>query len=211
MTISGDRTATKQVFAKLEQLLIQTADDAVYRLQGLKGNLSEFDSRHKLFLVNTSKFNLRSDIRTTKDSTSELRAAANQIADCKKPTESEITAARSAMHATVDALNDLARSAREFDKKGHKVKGVRGVVAGLFGSNQKSTEKPKESIYDDPVDVDNHRVGSDGILRAPNTAEEVVASTLGDCFSGFKSLQHQIAIAEKALSPMFAGQINELI
>ncbi|KAG1700802.1 hypothetical protein DVH05_011689 [Phytophthora capsici] len=198
-------TTTQQAFAKLEQMMIQTADDAANCLKVLKGNLSDFDSRHKLILVNTSKFYLRSDIRAAKDTTSELRAAANQIAECESPSESEITAARSAMHTTAEAMNELARQARMYDKKNLKSKGLTGVVSSLLKG-----KKEKERVKDEtPVGNNNGRVGSEGILRAPDTVEEVVTTTLGDCFSGFTALQHQIATAEKSLSPLFAGRSNQ--
>ncbi|OWZ23440.1 hypothetical protein PHMEG_0001688 [Phytophthora megakarya] len=200
--------STEQEFSKLQQTLLQTADDAVNCLKVLKGNLAEFDSRHKLFFANTSKFFMRSDIRAAKDTASELRSAANQICECKSPSESEITAARSAMHATSDAMNELARAARMYDKKNLKSKGITGIVAGLFGGKKETTKPNKRN---DHVYIQNHRMGSEGILRAPDTVEEVVTSTLCDCFSGFSTLQHQIAIAEKSLSPLFSGSANTVI
>ncbi|KAG2768174.1 hypothetical protein JG687_00006042 [Phytophthora cactorum] len=205
----GKSITTDQEFSKLERRLSQTADDAVNCLKVLKGNLSEFDSRHKLFFVNTSKFYLRSDIRAAKDKASELRAAANQIAECESPSESEITASRSAMHATADALNELARAARTYDKKNLKSKGITGVVTFLIGGKKQSKKESKMSKDNDPVGMDNNRVGSEGILRAPDTVEEVVTSTLSDCFSGFMELQHQIATSEKSLSPLFAEGTND--
>ncbi|ETI36714.1 hypothetical protein F441_17099 [Phytophthora nicotianae CJ01A1] len=204
----GKSITTQQEFSKLEQRLIQTADDATNCLKVLKGNLSEFDSRHKLFFVNTSKFYLRSDIRAAKDRASELRAAANQIAECEAPSESEITASRSAMHATADALNELARSARTYDKKNLKSKGITGVVTTLCGGKKQAKKETKTSKGKDPAGMDNNRVGSEGILRAPDTVEEVVTTTLSDCFSGFRELQHQIATSEKSLSPLFADSTN---
>ncbi|KAF1774014.1 hypothetical protein GQ600_3663 [Phytophthora cactorum] len=195
----GKSITTDQEFSKLERRLSQTADDAVNCLKVLKGNLSEFDSRHKLFFVNTSKFYLRSDIRAAKDTASELRAAANQIAECESP----------AMHATADALNELARAARTYDKKNLKSKGITGVVTFLIGGKKQSKKESKMSKDNDPVGMDNNRVGSEGILRAPDTVEEVVTSTLSDCFSGFMELQHQIATSEKSLSPLFAEGTND--
>lgn len=194
---------SNQVFVNLNQLLVKTADDAANYLKVLKGNLSEFDSRHKLFLMNSSKFQLKGDIRAAKNTTSGLRGVASQIVKCEKPTELEVTAARSAMHTTVNALNDLARSARTFDKKDHK---LTGVAVDLLYSVKGSTNEPNERKGDDLESLEIKRTGSEGVLRAPDTAEEVVALTLGDCFSGFKELQHQIATAEKSLSPLFAGQ-----
>ncbi|POM61285.1 Endo-1,3(4)-beta-glucanase, partial [Phytophthora palmivora] len=198
----------KQEFSKLEQTLAQTADDAVNCLKVLKGTLAEFDSRYKLFFINTSKFFMRSDIRAAKDTASELRSAAHQIAECEAPTESEITAARSAMHATSDVMNELVRVARMYDKKNFKSRGITGVVVGLFGGKEAPKKQSKGS---NQGGMENKRVGSEGILRAPDTVEEVVTSTLCDCFSGFSTLQHQIATAEKSLSPQFSGNPNEAV
>ncbi|EEY60598.1 spore induced hypothetical protein [Phytophthora infestans T30-4] len=205
----GKSITTEQEFSKLEQRLVQTADDATNCLKVLKGNLSEFDSRHKLFFVNTSKSYLRSGIRAAKDKASELRAAANQIAECESPSESEITASRSAMHATADALNEIARSARTYDKNNVKSKGISGVVSSLLGGKKQAKKESKTSEDKDPVGMANNRVGSQGILRAPDTVEEVVTATLSDCFSGFTDLQHRIATSEKALSPLFAKRIDD--
>ncbi|OWZ14455.1 hypothetical protein PHMEG_00012071 [Phytophthora megakarya] len=180
----------EQEFSKLQQTLLQTADVTVNCLKVLKGNLAEFDSRHKLFFANTSKFLMRSDIRAAKDTTSELHTAANQICECKSSSELEITAARSAMHATSDIMNELARAAR-----------ITGVVAGLFGGKNRT----KQNKRNEHACIQNKRVGSEGILRVLDTVEEVVTSTLCDCFTGFSTLQHQIAIAEKSLSPLFLG------
>lgn len=201
---STDRITTEQEFSKLEQVLHQTADEAVNCLKVLKGNLAEYDSRHKVF-VNTSKFFLRNDLRAAKDTTSALRAAANQITECETPSESEITAARSALHVTSDVINELTKAAHMYDKKTLKSRGITGVVASLLGG-KKNREKESKG---DHVGEENTRVGSERILRAPDTLEEVVTSTLRDCFSGFSALKQQILTAEKSLSPLFAERTNE--
>ncbi|KAE9048206.1 hypothetical protein PR003_g758 [Phytophthora rubi] len=121
---STDRITIEQEFAKLELLLIQTADDAVNCLKVLKGNLSDYDSRHGLRIINTSKTFMRGDVRAVKDTTSELRNAANQIAECESPSESEITAARTAMNATSDVMNDLAATGRTYVKNKLKSRGT---------------------------------------------------------------------------------------
>ncbi|KAG3113259.1 hypothetical protein PI125_g7495 [Phytophthora idaei] len=113
------------------------------------------------------------------------------------------------MHATADALNELARATRTYDKKNLKSKGITGVVTFLIGGKKQSKKESKMSKDTDPVGMDNNRVGSEGILRAPDTVEEVVTSTLSDCFSGFMELQHQIATSEKSLSPLFAEGTND--
>ncbi|KAE9301639.1 hypothetical protein PF008_g22702 [Phytophthora fragariae] len=204
---STDRITIEQEFSKLELLLIQTADDAVNCLKVLKGNLSDYDSRHGLRIINTSKTFMRSDVRAAKDTTSELRNAANQIAECESQSESEITAARAAMNATSDVMNDLAATGRTYDKNKLKSRGIAGVVTDMFGGNKGLEDKSKG----DHVVKDTKRVGSEGILRAPDTVEEVVASTLRDCFSGFSALKHQISAAEESLSLLFAERSNRLV
>uniref|UniRef100_H3H131 BAR domain-containing protein n=1 Tax=Phytophthora ramorum TaxID=164328 RepID=H3H131_PHYRM len=187
MNKSTDRITTEQEFSKLEQTLVQTADDAVNCLGVLKGNLADFDRRHGLHFGNTSKFYMRGAIRAAKDSASELRAAANQIAECETPTESEITATRSALNATSDVMNELREAARMYEKK----------------------RPEKEERKHQYTGAGIKKVGSEGILRAPDTVEEVVDSTLRDCFSWFATLKEQISTAEKSLSPLFAERSNE--
>ncbi|KAH7482396.1 hypothetical protein KRP22_008280 [Phytophthora ramorum] len=215
MNKSTDRITTEQEFSKLEQTLVQTADDAVNCLGVLKGNLADFDRRHGLHFGNTSKFYMRGAIRAAKDSASELRAAANQIAECETPTESEITATRSALNATSDVMNELREAARTYEKKRIKSKGITGIVVGLLGG--KPTTMPvmpfegpeKEERKHQYTGAGIEKVGSEGILRAPDTVEEVVDSTLRDCFSWFATLKEQISTAEKSLSPLFAERSNE--
>ncbi|KAL4157565.1 hypothetical protein PRNP1_006582 [Phytophthora ramorum] len=207
MNKSTDRITTEQEFSKLEQTLVQTADDAVNCLGVLKGNLADFDRRHGLHFGNTSKFYMRGAIRAAKDSASELRAAANQIAECETPTESEITATRSALNATSDVMNELREAARTYEKKRIKSKGITGIVVGLLGGGKKDPEKEERKHQYTGAGIE--KVGSEGILRAPDTVEEVVDSTLRDCFSWFATLKEQISTAEKSLSPLFAERSNE--
>jgi hypothetical protein len=207
---STERITTEHEFAKLEQALNQTADDAANCLKVLKGSLADFDSRHGLHFGNTSKFVLRGDLRKAKDTALELREAANQIAECETPTESEITAARSAMHVVADALNELAKAGRAYDQKSLKSRGLTGAVAGLLGRDKRPKDGSNFDNYNgDPVAVgEKGKVGSAGIVRAPDTVHEVVATTLGDCFGGFSALSDQISTAEKSLSPLFAERTN---
>ncbi|GMF13941.1 unnamed protein product [Phytophthora lilii] len=184
-----------------------TADDVVNCLKVLKGNLAEYDTRHGLLFISASKFFLRNDIRTVKDTTSELRNAANQVAECESPSESEITAARSAVNAMSDAIEELKKSSRTRDNKNIKSRGIKGVVADMFGGND-SRDKEGEG-EGESFSMGNKKVGSERILRAPDTVVEVVNSTLRDCFSGFPALKQQIQTAEKSLSPLFAQQSNE--
>ncbi|GMF43422.1 unnamed protein product [Phytophthora fragariaefolia] len=200
-----DRITTEQELSKLELLLVQTADDVVNCLKVLKGSLAEYDSRHRLRFINTSKSFLRDDIRATKDTASELRDAANQIVEREAPSESEITAARTAMNVTSDAMNELAISGRAYDKSNLKSRGFAGAVVDMLGGNKSPDRKSEGRRSFEGV----KRLGSEGILRAPDTVEEVVASTLRDCFCGFSALEDQISAAEKSLSPLFAERSNE--
>ncbi|KAG6615517.1 L-threonine dehydratase biosynthetic IlvA [Phytophthora cinnamomi] len=195
---STDRIATEQEFSKLELLLIQTADDAANCLKVLKGNLAEYGSRHGLRFVNTSKSILRGDIRAAKDTASELRNAANQIAERATPSESEVAAARSAMNATSDVMNELVAAGCTYDKNNLKSRGIAGAMTDMLGGGNKDLGKRCEGEH---VVEYTKRVG---ILRAPDTVEEVLASTMRDCFSGFSPLKLQISAAEESLSPLFA-------
>ncbi|KAF4315005.1 hypothetical protein BBO99_00009695, partial [Phytophthora kernoviae] len=224
-------TAAEQEFAKLELLLAQTASDTVNCLKVLKGNLAEYDSRHGLHFVNTSKSFMRSDIRAAKDTASELRHVANQISKSKTPSESEITAARSKMNATSDALTDLKKIGRTYDEKNGKEKGITAVIdnmlvgkdskdkgkeskGGLFSSGNKKTESESSWFGSNNSSNDDNsgiKHGEAGILGAADTVEAVVKSTLRDSFSGFSALKHQTSIAEKALSPSFVDRAKEAV
>ncbi|EGZ16602.1 hypothetical protein PHYSODRAFT_330667 [Phytophthora sojae] len=187
--MSTDRIATEQEFSKLEMLLVQTADDAVNCLKMLKGNIADYDSRHGLRFISTSKAFLRGDIRAAKDTTA------------------EITVARSAMNATSDVMNDLAAAGRAYDENNLKSRGITGAVTDMLSGGNNKGQKKKKGKGNQSVE-DPKRVGSERILRAPDTVEEVVESTLRDCFSGFSALKLQVSVAEESLSPLFAERSN---
>ncbi|TDH70372.1 hypothetical protein CCR75_003223 [Bremia lactucae] len=206
-----DRVSTEKVFSKLKQLLIEVAEDVFNCLGDFNSNLSAFDSRHeKLFSGNTSTFYLKSYIQTARDTTLELRNVAHQIAECSQPSQPEIDAACNAMHATVNSLNELARMACQFDKESLNLNGL-SVVAGSLEAKASSTIKnDTNTTGKDLTSIRNKRSESEA-LRASGTVEEVVAMAFGHCFGKFRALQHQVATSEKALSPLFAGRVNELV
>ncbi|KAE9000086.1 hypothetical protein PF011_g14341, partial [Phytophthora fragariae] len=81
--------AVEKEFASLEQVLVETADDAAACLRLLKKNLSEYDSRHGNHFVDTAKSYMRSDMRNVKDVSADLKHVAHQIKKSHKPSKSE--------------------------------------------------------------------------------------------------------------------------
>ncbi|KAG7399777.1 hypothetical protein PHYBOEH_007940 [Phytophthora boehmeriae] len=219
--------AAQQEFAKLEILLAQTATDAINCLKVLKGNLAEYDSRHGLHFANTSKSFMRSEIRGAKDSASELRDVANQISKSKTPSEWEISAARSKMNATSDALTDLKKVARSYDEKNGKQKGITAMIDNVLVGNHSKEKESKDAFFNKGSKDKEGAPGSEwfgsssnnndinhggaGILGAADTVEAVVKSTLRDSFGGFSALKHQISTAEKSLSPSFVDRAKEAV
>ncbi|POM76145.1 Hypothetical protein PHPALM_6655 [Phytophthora palmivora] len=113
-----DPKVVKHEFSKLEQVLIQTADDITKCRKVLKKSLGKHDSRtmRGLHYRSTSKYCLKADIRVVKDMVSELRHVAKRISKAKEPSQSELVAARSAMSGTVDAINDLKSAGNIYDQ-----------------------------------------------------------------------------------------------
>jgi hypothetical protein len=182
--------AAEQEFAKMAQLLTQTADEAVACLKALKSNLSEYDKRHGLLFLNTARSFMRSDIRAAKDATLELRHVAHRISKSLTLSEEEITAARSKIHEVADALNHLKKKGRAYDRKNHLDEG------GLRSSDSIKIESEGSWVSDDSKDISS---GS----GAADTVENVVRLTLRDKFSGFSALKHQVSVTEDSLSLSF--------
>ncbi|POM57906.1 Hypothetical protein PHPALM_37524 [Phytophthora palmivora] len=135
---SNDRNATiEQEFASLEKVLNQTADDATRCLKLLKKNLSDYDSRHSNHFINTAASYMRSDMRTAKDTATDLKHVAHQINKSSHPSESEITSARNIMGATAKAMDVLNTTARNYDQKNGRSKGVKGAIDNVTGNNDK--------------------------------------------------------------------------
>ncbi|GMF22723.1 unnamed protein product [Phytophthora lilii] len=215
---TSNNTAEKE-FAKLEQLLIQTADDVADWLKVSKANLAEYDKRHGLVFINTAKSFMRSDIRGAKDSSSELRHVAYQISKSELPSEKEITAARSQIHTLSDAISQLKKTARAYDKKNLAVKPVTGIIdAVLPGGNYSKTEEISLSSNSTNSESEESWVGeankgsnnthSDSFGRS-DKVEAVVKTTLRNRFSGFSAIKYQLSVAESSLSPSFAERIMD--
>ncbi|KAL4156909.1 hypothetical protein PRNP1_005935 [Phytophthora ramorum] len=193
---SIDRNATvEKEFASLEQVLIQTADDASKCLNVLKKNLSEYDSRHGHHFINTSKSFMRSDMRTAKDIARDLKHVAHQIKRSHKPSKSEVHSARNMMNATGKAMEVLQVTARHYDEKNGRSTGVTAAIKhAVHGKN----DKEKDAHGGLFGKSDYHQDGG-GILGSPDTVEALVKTTLRDNFN-LNVLSFQIAAAEKSLS-----------
>ncbi|KAG7391005.1 hypothetical protein PHYPSEUDO_006140 [Phytophthora pseudosyringae] len=196
--------AAEQEFSRVEQLLIQTADEASSCLKALKSSLSEYDKRHGLLFLNTAKSFMRSDIRAAKDKASELKHVADQIAKSETPSEWEITATRSKIHEVSDALINLKKTARSYDRKNH--------LENSSGTELKADERRSDIDKSESEsswfseDTGSDRSGS-GLRGAGDTVEAVVRSTVRHNFSGFSALKHQVSVAEESLSPSFTDRV----
>ncbi|GMF13630.1 unnamed protein product [Phytophthora lilii] len=220
--------ATEQEFSKLELLLFQTSNDATKCLKVLKGNLAEYDKRHGLRFLNTSRSFMRNDIRVAKDLASDLRHVATRIRKSKAPTESEINAARISMHETAEAMNDLKKAGHVYDQNNGVSGGVTGILdnvlggdnndkqkeskGGLFGNNDNKKKSDKsEGGFFGSGDKKTEARSSCGILKSADTVEAVVSTTLRDSFSGFNALKKQISATEKAVSPSLAERAKDAV
>ncbi|KAG6594344.1 E3 ubiquitin-protein ligase UPL1 [Phytophthora cinnamomi] len=193
---SAEHNATvDKEFASLEQVLIQTADDAATCLRLLKKNLSEYDSRHGNHFTNTAKSYMRSDIRNVKDISADLKHVAHQIKKSHKPSKSEVNSARNMMNATSKAMDVLKTTARNYDEKNGRSTGVKGAIKNAIGKND-----------NDPVD----NLGG-GVLGSPDTVEALVKATIKDNFNT-NVLSNQITAAEKSLSsPSIVDRAKEVV
>ncbi|GMF51947.1 unnamed protein product [Phytophthora fragariaefolia] len=217
----------EQEFLKLGLLLVYTANDATKCLKVLKANLAKYDKCHHSRFRNTSKYFMRSDIRVAKDMASDLRYVATRIRKSKRPTQSEVNAARMSMNATAEAMNDLKKAGHVYDQNSGVSAGTPGIMGGILGGKEENdkakkggllrkSDKTKESTKSNGglFGFGDNKVearGSDGILKSPDTVEAVVRSTLRDSFSGFSALEAQISATEKALSPSLAERAKEAV
>ncbi|KAE8915819.1 hypothetical protein PF005_g22026 [Phytophthora fragariae] len=233
---SSTRNVTAEhEFSKLEHLLTKTAGEVVNCLKVLKTNLAEYDKRNGLLFINTSKSFMRSDIRAAKDMASELRHVADQIAKSDTPSEWEITAARSKINTVSDAMGELKKTARAYDRS-DKSKGITGILgnaltssnnsnnnshtrgnetseSGLLGSSNTKTESEGSGFgeYSKGSDSEYSSGSGTGLPKASDTVEAVVKRALHDNFSGFSALKHQVLVAEKSLSPSFAERVMDTV
>ncbi|ETK85312.1 hypothetical protein F441_05448 [Phytophthora nicotianae CJ01A1] len=194
----------EQEFAKLEQLLIQTADEAFSCLKALKNNLSEYDKRHGLLFLNTSRSFMRCDIRAAKDKAAELKHVAYHINKSERPSESEITATRSKIHEVSDAMLHLKQTARAYDRKNH-LESLSELKAEERRSNPEFSKSESEGSWFSE-DTSSDRSGN-AIRGATDRVEIVLKSTIRHNFSGFSALKHQVSVAEEALSPSIVDHV----
>ncbi|KAG7375270.1 hypothetical protein PHYPSEUDO_002143 [Phytophthora pseudosyringae] len=188
-------TSIAAEFFKLELLLIQTADDATKCVKALKANFADYDARHGMHVVNTSKSFMKGNIRSAKDAASELRLVADQIAKSKFLSDWEIAAARNKMIAASDAMNEVKKQARVYDEMNGKPKGITRIIDNvLVGKRGRKKDNQDSSV-----------------LETVDTVDAVVKLTLRTTFSGFSALKHQIATAEKSLSPSFVERAREVM
>lgn len=137
----------EQEFSSLEKVLNQTADDASRCLKLLKKNLSEYDSRHGNHFINTAASYMRSDMRTAKDTADELKRVAHEINKSSQPSKTEIHSARNVMGATAKAMEVLSMTARNYDQKNGRSKGVKGAVDNALGLNDKEQHERQGGIF----------------------------------------------------------------
>ncbi|CAH0478012.1 unnamed protein product [Peronospora belbahrii] len=213
-------STTKQEFAKLEVLLIETASHVTICLKKLKDNLGKYDRRHGLYFHGTSKHFMRNDIQVAKELATDLRYAAKRICRNKQPTRSEINAARMSMNATADAMNDLIQSGRIYDQNSNNgvSGGVTSIINNILGTNvnnQKENEEAFPQNGDDKFTTKRrffgHKHTGGGIPKSSDTVGAVVLATLHETFGGFSALKQQIADTENAMSPSFAARAKEAV
>ncbi|KAF1776625.1 hypothetical protein GQ600_6321 [Phytophthora cactorum] len=164
----------EQEFSKLEQLLIQTADEVSSCLKALKSNLSEYDKRHGLLFLNTSMSFMRSGIRAAKDIAAELKHVAHQIDKSEGPSESEITAARSKIHRVSDAMLNLRKTARAYDRKNH-LESLSELKAEEGRSNQDYHKSESEGSW-----FSEESSGFSALKHQVSVAEEALSPSFVD-------------------------------
>ncbi|CAI5701106.1 hypothetical protein KXD40_004298 [Peronospora effusa] len=226
MVKSNERLATAEhEFALLEKALIQTADDAARCLKLLKKNLSDYDHHHGNYFINTATSFMRNDMRSAKDTAFNLKHVAHQINKNLQPFESGVISARSMMDVVAKSMDALNTTARNYDEKNGRSKGVNGVIDNAIGKNDtekhEKDDKHATSLFgtNDERNIggllgktDGHHHHGGGILSSSDTVEQLVKTTLHDNFN-VSALSHQITIAQKSLSssPSFVERAKEVI
>lgn len=228
MVQSSDRVATAEhEFALLAMALNETAEDAVRCLKLLKRNLSDYDRHHGNHFVNTATLYMRNDMRTAKDTTCNLKHVAHQIRETSQPSDSGIISARSMMDVVAKSMDALTRTARTYDEKNGRSKGVKGVMDDTTGKNDKEKHEKDRGLFGasdtkktdavhgggliGQMDGVQHHHG-DGLLSNSDTVEQLVKTTLHDNFNT-SALSHRITLASKSLtsSPSFVERAKEVI
>ncbi|KAE8906540.1 hypothetical protein PF008_g31890 [Phytophthora fragariae] len=180
---SSDRNITaEQEFASLEKVLNQTADDAARCLKLLKKNLSDYDGRHGNHFVNTATSYMRSDMRTAKDTSADLKHVAHQINKSPRPSESEITSARNMMGATAKAMDVLKTTARNYDQKNGRSTGVKGVIDNVVGGNDHKHKETKSGGLFGKDSKDQDGKHTTGLLGKSDKEKEKESKGVGALF-----------------------------
>jgi hypothetical protein len=135
---------TQQEFAKLEQVLNQTAEDTSSCLKLLKKNLSAYDSRNGNHFHHTAASYMRSDMRTAKDTAMDLKHVAHEISKSHKPSKTEVSSARNMMDATAKAMGNLEITARNYDKENGQSMGIKGRMDAAFGGDKEKHKHEHE-------------------------------------------------------------------
>lgn len=212
-----ENIVAKREFSKLELELVQTADAALKFLNILKSSLSKYDRSRGIYFLNTSKRFIKHEIQDVKKNVSDLRYLATRIRRTKKPSESEINAARICMNQTSEAMIDLIRAARVYDHNyttsASMMTPVDDVLAGgdsmkmqtkLFGkTHNNENSKSMEDLFRSSSNEFKLRVTGQS-FKTPDTVEAVVRLTLRSSFGGLNALRTQISTTEKALAASLA-------
>ncbi|CAH0480987.1 unnamed protein product [Peronospora belbahrii] len=242
MVKPNERLATAEhEFDLLEMMLIRTADDAVRCLKLLKKNLSDYDNHHGNHFTNTAISYMRSDMRAAKDSASNLKHLAHQYRENPQPSELGVMSARSMGDVVARSMDALITTARNYDQKNGRSKGVKGVIDNASGKNDRENHEKDGGLFGQghinrnekhagrfgtgderhmdanhgssllgTPDVVYYHQGGNDILSNSDTVEQLVKTTVHDNFSA-NALTHQVANAEKSLSPSFVERVKEVV
>uniref|UniRef100_M4C6B4 Uncharacterized protein n=1 Tax=Hyaloperonospora arabidopsidis (strain Emoy2) TaxID=559515 RepID=M4C6B4_HYAAE len=223
MVKSSDHHATvEEEFSKLELALNQTAGDTSVCLRLLKKQLSEYDHRNGNIFTHSATSYLRSDMRLAKDTANELKHVAHQISHSPKPSKSEVASARHSMNETSRVMEALTTTARNYDKENGQSKGIKGTIDTMIGGHhdkdehEKHEDKKHGGLFGDKKEGHHGGLSSHadknggGIMGTTETVEGLVQKNLRENFNT-KALDHQISVAEKALSPSIMERAKEAI
>ncbi|CAH0480992.1 unnamed protein product [Peronospora belbahrii] len=242
MTKFNDHNAAvEQEFALLEEVLNQTADDAVRCLKLLKKNLSDYDNHHGNHFINTAASYMRSDMRAAKDTAFNLKHVAHQVINSPQPSEMDIHSVRNIMSIVVKSMDALSTTARNYDQKNGRSKGVKGVIDNASGKNDRENHEKDGGLFGqghmnrneehagrfgtgDERHMDANHGSSllgkpDGVyyhqggsdILSNSDTVEQLVKTTLRDNFSASALSHQITNAEKSLSPSFVERVKEVV
>ncbi|KAL3660648.1 hypothetical protein V7S43_014403 [Phytophthora oleae] len=167
------RSATLgQEFSMLERLLLQTADDISKCLKVLKKGLGKFDSR------NLPGFHYRSTSKyCLKVDIRVVKEMVSELRQVAKRISRSKSPSQSEVNAARISMNAAADALSDLNRAGQ--------------------------IYDENRGLDRQeaKMGDGKTSKNADTVETLVKSTLRENFTGFRHLEKQISIVEKALLP----------